>query len=99
MPKFKEGDEVLVHSKHAMGEVKARGAFGNEWKDLMIKGTIVSVVRRGKSQYKCVVRWSEVENRCNGYFKTLFQINLVPLHYAEVPVTFPDDPAGQLTIS
>ena len=36
MPKFKEGDEVLVHSKHAMGEVKARDAFGNEWKDLLI---------------------------------------------------------------
>ena len=32
MPKFKEGDEVLVYSKHAMGEVKARDAFGNEWK-------------------------------------------------------------------
>ena len=49
MPKFKEGDEVLVYSKHAMGEVKARDAFGNEWKDLMIKGTISEVVRRGRS--------------------------------------------------
>ena len=52
MPKFKANDRVFVKIHKVLGEVDTRKHWGNDWKTIMVVGTILSVERTGKSQYK-----------------------------------------------
>ena len=52
IPKFKVNDRVFVKIRKVIGEVDTRKHWGNDWKAILVEGTILSVQRSGKSQYK-----------------------------------------------